>query len=116
MAVPGRSSYYRRSFPVHVVPLLAAAVIVSSCNFTSIPESISVAADSSTRSAPAAPAAQVSAVPSKSAFLPVAVATARSAADKVRSAVSADHGDAAWICTASGFGQKSRCRARADQS
>ncbi|WP_434051162.1 MAG: hypothetical protein RDA78_17825 [Roseibium sp.] len=113
MAVPVRSSNYRRSLPVHAVPLLVAAVIVSSCNFTSIPESISVAADSSTRSAPAA---RVSAVPSKSAFLPVAVATARSAADKVRSAVSADHGDAAWICTASGFGQKSRCRARADQS
>nr|WP_319382886.1 hypothetical protein [uncultured Roseibium sp.] len=110
MADTGIGILIRRVFPAHLVPVLSAAAIVASCSFASIPENAQVIAD---RAARTAPPANASAIPEKSAFLPITVATATTPANKVKSAMSADHGDAAWICTASGFGQKSRCRARA---
>ncbi|WP_421983820.1 hypothetical protein [Roseibium sp.] len=110
MAVSGICTFLKGVFPARLVPMLPAAALVASCSFAGIPENARVAADSTGRTAPAPVA---SAIPEKSGFLPITVATATSPADKVKSAMSADHGDAAWICTASGFGQKSRCRARA---
>ncbi|WP_422037912.1 hypothetical protein [Roseibium sp.] len=110
MAVSGICTFLKGVFPAHLVPVLSAAAIVASCSFAGIPENVRVTADSSARTVSAPDA---SAIRKKSAFLPITLATATTPADKVKSAMSADHGDAAWICTASGFGQKSRCRARA---
>ena len=112
MTISGKCTSSRRVFPAYLVPTLAAAAIVASCNFASIPEGVQAPFDGSLRSVglPDEPV-----VAAKSAFLPIVVAEATSPADKVKSAMSADHGDAPWICTASGFGQKSKCRARAEK-
>lgn len=110
MTEPGKSKSCRRAFPAYLFPTLAAAAIVASCSFVSIPKGAQENVDGSARMATASDGPALGA---KSAFLPLVVAKATSPADKVKSAVSADHGDAPWICTASGFGQKSKCRARA---
>lgn len=110
MANSGRGIFFRRAFPAHLVPTLAAAAIVASCSFAGIPQDLPVNADGPWRPATAN---EGPALAAKTAFRPVAAAKTASAAGKVKSAMSADHGDAPWICTASGFGQKSKCRARA---
>ncbi len=109
MTNPRKGTSFRRAFPTYLVPALAAAAIVASCNFASIPQDTQVSVDGSV---PPVPVTGTAVPAAKSGFLPIVIAKATSPADKVKSAVSADHGDAPWICTASGFGQKSRCRAR----
>ncbi|MEM8700864.1 MAG: hypothetical protein AAGF82_03490 [Pseudomonadota bacterium] len=109
MANPGKGLFIRRAFAARSVPMLAAAALVASCNFVSMPQDAVVATDGS---AYLTSATQRSALAGQSTALAIVAASATPSADKVESAVSADHGDAPWICTASGFGQKSKCRAR----
>ncbi|MEL7528142.1 MAG: hypothetical protein AAFN16_20385 [Pseudomonadota bacterium] len=109
MANPGKGTFFRRVFSAHSVPVLAAAALVSACNFASMPQDAVVATDGSPYPTPAT---QGPALAGQTTAFAVAAASTEPSSDKIKSAVSADHGDAPWICTASGFGQKSRCRAR----
>jgi len=106
-----RFSVIRSGFPVRLLACTLLLGIVSACNLAQSPDSVEPVAAVTPPAFSGKTVKNFAMAPTSSRDEQSSVAD-KSPTEKLKLAMSADHGDAAWICSPSGFGQKSKCRRR----